>query len=213
MKIRSFLAFDMPPVVKQTLGALIADLRRMGPDLKWAVPEQLHVTLRFFGAVEESLLSGAIATAIRGVTATERPHAVHCAGLGVFPNWKYPRVIWAGFAGDTEPVIALHDRLAKALENFPLKPDERVFRLHLTIARAKGHPPPALVKTVESLGPIEFGKVPIDQLTLYKSQLTRSGSIYTPLVELAFTGAHVAPSTGKAGGASPSTPPCGCNKQ
>lgn len=182
MKLRAFLAFDIPPKVQQTLGALIADLRAKAPDIKWAVPDQLHVTIRFFGAVEEALLTGEIAAAIRGVVGHERPHTIHCAGVGVFPHWKYPRVIWAGFAGDTEPVITLHERLQTALAPFPLPKNDRAFRLHLTIGRARSPlKKGVLMHTVESLGPIDFGDVPIDHLTLYKSQLTRHGSIYTPV--------------------------------
>lgn len=184
MKLRSFLAFDIPPKVQQTLGALIGDLQKMAPEIVWSRPDQLHVTLRFFGSVDAQLLTGEIAAAIRTVTRNEAPHTVECAGLGVFPNWKYPRIIWAGFGGDTEPILVLHERLHAALAPFPRKEDDRVFRLHLTIGRARRlsakHP---LVKTVESLGPIDFGAVPIDHLTLYKSQLTRTGAVYTPIAE------------------------------
>lgn len=187
MKLRSFLAFDIPPKVQQRLGALIADLRTMAPDVKWCAPDQLHVTLRFFGSVEEQLLAGEITKAIQSVVATERTHTLQCAGVGVFPNWKYPRVIWAGFTGDTEPTITLHDRLSAALATFPLPKDDRTFRLHLTIGRAKGTLPKGpLVKTIESLGPIVFGDVTIRQLVLYKSQLTRTGSIYTPIQTFPF---------------------------
>lgn len=182
MKLRSFLAFDIPSKVQQTLGALIGDLQKMAPEINWSRPEQLHVTLRFFGSVEERLLAGEIAAAIHTVTRSGAPHTVECAGLGVFPNWKYPRIIWAGFGGDTEPILALYERLHAALAKFPRKEDDRAFRLHLTIGRARRlsarHP---LVKTVESLGPIHFGAVPIDHLTLYKSQLTRTGAVYTPI--------------------------------
>lgn len=184
MKLRSFLAFDIPPKVQQTLGACINDLKKMAPEIAWSRPDQLHVTLRFFGSVDERLLAGEIAAAIRTVTQRAAPTTVECAGLGVFPNWKYPRIIWAGFGGDTEPILTLHERLHAALAKFPLKEDDRAFRLHLTIGRARRlsakHP---LVKTVESLGPIHFGAVPINRLTMYKSQLTRTGAVYTPIAE------------------------------
>ncbi|MBI4367471.1 MAG: RNA 2',3'-cyclic phosphodiesterase [Deltaproteobacteria bacterium] len=182
MKLRSFLAFDIPPQVKQTLATLIEDLRRHAPSVQWGSSDQLHVTLRFFGNVEEGLLGGDMSAAIARVTEETPQHRIECAGLGVFPNWKYPRIIWAGFTGDTEPVITLHDRLHEALSPFPLAADDRAFRLHLTLGRAKRLSSTGrLMKVVESLGPIAFGAVPIDHLTLYKSRLTRTGSIYTPL--------------------------------
>lgn len=182
MKHRAFLAIDIPVKVQQALGNLINDLKKMESGVSWGKPEQFHVTLRFFGDVEEDLLLGNIATEIERVTSSMPSHRLECEGVGVFPNWKYPRIIWAGFAGDTEPTLTLHDRLSGALKPFPLKPDDRVFRLHLTIGRAKNITSKGqLVKTVESLGPVRFGAVPIGHITMYKSQLTRGGAIYTPL--------------------------------
>lgn len=182
MKVRSFLAFDIPPNVQGVLGNLINDLRTKSSGVKWAEHANLHVTLKFFGDVEEDLLLGdmsrAISEAIKGI----QPVIIECSGVGVFPDWRYPRIIWAGFMGDTEPVIDLQKRLEKALEVFPLPKDKRAFRLHLTIGRVKepkGVGP--LVHLVEALGPIKFGEVKIDHLTLYKSQLTKMGSVYTCL--------------------------------
>ena len=165
----------------------MTDLQKMAPAVRWTRQDQLHVTVKFFGNVEESLLQDGLAEAIRAAVADERPCAIECTGLGVFPNWKYPRIIWAGFSGDTEPLLTLHERVADALKGFPLREDDRMFRLHLTIGRAKSLSAKSpLVKTVESLGPIQFGAVPIDHLTLYKSQLTSTGSIYTPITTFPF---------------------------
>ena len=182
MKIRSFLAFDIPKDVQQKLGRLISDFSKREKDVRWLQPENLHVTMKFFGDVEEELLLGDISKEIEKVTAAARSTTLECQGLGVFPNWKYPRIIWAGFIGDTEPVLELKSKIDSALAGFPLKPDQRQFRLHLTIGRAKEIKGTSqLVQLINGLGPISFGKVKIDHLTIYKSVLTREGSIYTAL--------------------------------
>jgi 2'-5' RNA ligase len=65
-----------------------------------------------------------------------------------------------------------------------LKQDARAFRLHLTIGRAKELKHTGLLATlINELGPINFGRVVIDKLTLYKSVLTKGGSIYTAIKE------------------------------
>jgi len=182
MKIRSFLAFDIPTDVQQKLGRLIADFATKEQEVRWLKPSDLHVTMKFFGDVEEDLLLGGISEAIAGVTEAAVPASIDCQGVGVFPNWKYPRIIWAGFIGDTEPVLSLKEKLDSALSGFPLKPDQRQFRLHLTVGRAKEIKGTSrLVQLINGLGPVEFGKVRIDHLTIYKSVLTREGSIYTAL--------------------------------
>ncbi|MBI4238138.1 MAG: RNA 2',3'-cyclic phosphodiesterase [Deltaproteobacteria bacterium] len=183
MKLRAFLAFEIPDVVRRAVATLMHDLRQYsGEDVKWTAPEHMHVTMRFFGSVEASLLNGEIATRVARLAARYGPLTLDCSGVGVFPNWKYPRVIWVGFAGPTESLLHLHDELNHACAGLPIAADERQFRLHLTVARAgRSALRAALVKRVESLGPVQFGAVPVAQLTLYKSQLTKSGSVYTPL--------------------------------
>lgn len=181
-KVRSFLAFDIPPNVKKTLGRLIADFSKKETGVRWIEAENLHVTMKFFGDVDEDLLLGDISKAIQGVTDGLKPVTLSCSGVGVFPNWRYPRIIWAGFLGDVDPVLAMHDRLETALSGFSLKRDERAFRLHLTIGRAKELKSTGLLmQLINDLGPIEFGRVVIDRFTLYKSVLTRKGSVYTAL--------------------------------
>ncbi len=182
MKTRSFLAFDISPKVKLALGKLIADFARKEKGVKWIPAENLHITMKFFGDVEEELLLGDISKEISKITEASSQMKIGCSGLGVFPNWKYPKIVWAGFTGDVEPVLNLKDALEEALSKFRLKKDERAFRLHLTIGRAKElSSSSVLMKLINELGPIEFGSVVIDHLTLYKSVLTKEGSIYTAL--------------------------------
>jgi 2'-5' RNA ligase len=111
-------------------------------------------------------------------------------GVGVFPNWRYPRVIWAGLSGDVDETIELHNKLENAFVAYKIKRDERAFRLHLTLGRAKSplKNPSALVGLVEKLGGKEFGDIHIDQLILYRSQLTREGPIYTALKKFPLKG-------------------------
>lgn len=184
MKLRAFLAFDIPAWVHERLAALIADLRQYDDSVHWTADGQFHVTIAFFGSVDAELLQGPMSDRVATVAAHAKPVALECQGIGVFPNWKYPRVIWAGFAGEAEPLVQLHHTLATSLTEFGLSTDERAFRLHLTLGRAKslkGSSP--LVKRVESLGPVSFGELTVDRFVLYKSQLTKLGPIYTALKE------------------------------
>jgi len=188
MKIRSFLAFDIPKDVRQKLAKLINDFAAKETGVRWLDPETLHVTMKFFGDVDEELLLGDISRDIEEVTSKTIPFSLDCTGLGVFPNWKYPQIIWAGFLGDSEPVLNLKDALDSSLAKYALKKDARAFRLHLTIGRAKEIKGSGKLATlISGLGPISFGRVSVKGLTLYKSVLTKTGSIYTPLKEFKFT--------------------------
>lgn len=189
MNVRAFLAFDIPSPVRQALATLIRDLGRLAQGIVWTDAAQLHVTLRFFGEVESELLLGEVSQRIAAVARATPPFSLECAGIGVFPNWKYPRVIWAGFAGVADRAMQLREHVDDGLAECELPVDARAFRLHLTIGRAKAlHGKGELVKRVESLGMIQFGEVPIDHLTLYKSELTKQGAVYTALKTFPFKG-------------------------
>lgn len=184
LKIRSFLAFDIPAEVRKKLASVISDFKEKEKGIRWADPGNIHVTMRFFGSVEEELLNGELSEKIELATRGFGTARLNCMGIGVFPNWKYPRVIWAGFSGETGKVITLHDKVESFLSPFNLHEDRRQFRLHLTVGRTKKRlKNTPLLKLVEKLGPVNFGEVVVNRLVLYKSQLTKTGSIYTPLRE------------------------------
>lgn len=190
MKLRSFLAFDISEEVRKELASLITLLEPKAKGVKWIKPELMHCTINFFGDVEEDLLMGDISQAIEKTVEGQQKINLKGVGIGVFPNWRYPKIIWAGLTGEVELAISLHDRLVAALEKFGLKKDERVFRLHLTLGRAKTPLKhcEGLINLVEKLAGREFGYILVDKLTLYKSVLTREGPIYTELREFKLGG-------------------------
>ncbi|MFA4874765.1 MAG: RNA 2',3'-cyclic phosphodiesterase [bacterium] len=183
MKIRSFLAFDIPPKMQAELGSIIGLLSQKTHDVKWVKTELMHCTLRFFGEVEEELLTGKLSQVIEREVRHQAPIHLFGHGIGVFPNWRYPRVLWAGLAGDTEAVISLHAKLEETFEELGLHRDPRALRLHLTLGRARSSLKDCepLVHLVEKLAEREFGEVDVNALTLYKSVLTREGPVYTAL--------------------------------
>lgn len=189
MKIRSFLAFDISDEMKTELITLIEVLATKAGDVKWLKPEHLHCTVKFFGDVEEELLLGSITKVLERELAHQAPIELEGIGIGVFPNWRYPRVIWAGLGGDTQAAKSLYTRIDAALESFHLKRDSRKdFRLHLTLGRVKSKikDPSPLVSFVEKQVGRIFGKLTVNELVLYKSVLTKEGPIYTPLRKLKF---------------------------
>lgn len=183
MKIRSFLAFDIPEEVKAEMASVISVLASKERDVRWVAPELMHCTIRFFGEVEEKLLFQKLSPMIEQEVLHQAPVRLEARGIGVFPNWRYPRVIWAGIGGETETVVALHSKLEEAFQDFPLPKDQRMLRLHLTMGRAKSpiRANSPLLHLVEKMVEHAFGEFTVDALTLYESRLTKDGPIYTAL--------------------------------
>jgi 2'-5' RNA ligase len=189
MKVRSFLAFDIPDSMKEELGKIIDVMSTKVQGIKWVRSEIVHCTVKFFGDVEEDFLLGKISKTIEEELKHQAPFKLKGVGIGVFPNWRYPRVIWAGLVGDADTASSLYQRLETTLEKFDLKKDHRkAFRLHLTLGRAKSKlkDVSSLVTFVEKQVDRAFGEFTVDRLTLYKSVLTKEGPIYTPLKEFKF---------------------------
>jgi 2'-5' RNA ligase len=94
-------------------------------------------------------------------------------------------VLWAGLAGEVEPLRDLHRALSAHLREAGFPPDPR-FSPHVTLARfhpARRRPPdlgPVVADHVSwSGGPIEAAEV-----VVYASALRPEGPVYTPLARL-----------------------------
>ncbi|MBU4484900.1 RNA 2',3'-cyclic phosphodiesterase [bacterium] len=183
-KVRAFLAFDIPKHVTQELQNVVEQMDGKAKGVQWVKPEQYHCTIKFFGDVDEDVLTGALTRSIQETLVGKTKVKVACKGVGVFPNWRYPKVIWAGLVGDTYELINLHGECEDDFEKLGIERDQRTFRMHLTIGRAKSiKNTSALMRYVEKLVNKSFGEINIDKLILYRSQLTKSGPIYTVVRE------------------------------
>jgi 2'-5' RNA ligase len=183
MKIRSFLAFDIPEKLKAELTSVIDLFSPKVKGIKWIAPERMHCTVRFFGNIEEDVLLGKLSDMIARELRHQSPIHLEGHGIGVFPNWRYPRVLWAGLAGETDAIISLHAKLEDAFREFGLKKDPRELRLHLTLGRAKSafREKEPLISLVERMTEKAFGAFNVAELVLYRSDITKDGPVYTAL--------------------------------
>jgi 2'-5' RNA ligase len=176
-RIRAFVALELDAESRGRIAALIAELRPAIPHVRWSRPESLHVTVRFLGYAAPAALvqlQGPLAEA----AAQCPPAHVPVRGLGLFPERGSPRVIWLGIEVP-EAVSRLQAACERAAVAAGFPPEPRAFRPHLTLGRwpEPGRRPP--------LAPVDLGRAHLERLVLFRSDLRRGGSIYTPLA--AFT--------------------------
>lgn len=183
MSVRLFIAVDLGEPIHGELAKQLARLKPLAPRARWVNPDALHVTLVFLGAVADELVPrvGALVSEVAG---RHRPVTLQVRGGGSFGSSKRPRVLWTDISGDVGPLGAIKEDLERALAEVGHRPEERDFRPHLTLARAKA---PAgdheLVSCVQALDGTDFGQTRIDRLILYRSDLSPAGARYTPLAE------------------------------
>ncbi len=180
--IRSFLAFDMQDdTILDRLAAVQKLLIQTGADLKLVSPQNIHITLRFFGDISQNMAEK-IFEAMKQIKFS--PFPVQIKGLGVFPSMNYPRVVWAGMMQGAEQLTSIFSQLEPKIQALGFEPDRYGFSPHLTIARIKsGANKAQLAELVNKKKDYEFGIVHADCLRLKRSDLSPHGPSYSTLKE------------------------------
>jgi len=90
--------------VRAALAALLKEFRAIAPQVKWARPENMHLTLKFLGETDSSKLT-AMQAALSAIRSSQSV-TLHFRGLGFFPNAKRAKVFWAGMEASPKPAVA-----------------------------------------------------------------------------------------------------------
>lgn len=179
--IRAFIAVPLPDAIRFFLGKIQSELKISGIKAAWPNPDTFHLTLKFLGPVSRDRL--------RSVQTVMERFSGYCPNLfltvgriGVFPDVRNPRVVWAGIGGQTRRLTHLFRDLDRALCSLDFSGQPRRFSPHITLGRIKSRESPGvmipLLKRFENIRPKEFKAA---GLVLYQSRLTSEGAIHTRL--------------------------------
>lgn len=185
--LRAFIALELPPDLKDSLGEVQQAMKRSGAEARWVRPQSIHLTLKFLGNIPSEMVPSireAIETSARGTS----PFEVRVAGTGAFPNERRPRVLWIGLDEPTGALMALQKKLEAALVPLGFGAERRPFKAHLTLARIKSPPRGGgIIKALESQKDVDLGKITVDKIVLCQSTLKPSGAVYKSLEEVALS--------------------------
>jgi 2'-5' RNA ligase len=135
--MRMFVAVVPPAEVLDDLAGFLEPRRAADPDVRWASPEQWHLTLAFLAEVPERSLDDLIERLDRAAARRHR-FGLRLGGSGAFPSPARSKVLWVG-VGATPPEEL--DRLASGTRAAAAKAGVEVgggrFRPHLTVARLR----------------------------------------------------------------------------
>jgi len=167
--IRLFVALALPDDVALGLAALQTGV----PGARWQTRDQLHLTLRFIGDVDERIASDAD-DALSGIAAPGFQLALK--GVGEFGG-KTPHALWAGVR-DREPVQFLQRKIETALQRAGLPPEQRKFLPHVTLARLKGSPRGRIADFLADHALYASPAFDVRAFHLYSSVMAPKGSLY-----------------------------------
>jgi 2'-5' RNA ligase len=179
--IRAFIAAEIDPQTKKKISNLISILKKSEADVKWVTEDQMHLTLKFLGNIEQDRIQE-ISDALSAIANKAFSFTIHLSKLGAFPNMNHPRVIWIGIDKGAESLEALNKKIETNLEKLGFPKENREFKPHFTLARIKSSKNILeLIKTLEKNTFDSEGEIKINKLIIFQSILTPKGAIYTKL--------------------------------
>ncbi|HUU92953.1 MAG TPA: RNA 2',3'-cyclic phosphodiesterase [Phycisphaerae bacterium] len=183
--VRTFIAIEMPPEVRDYLEGCQELLRGTGGDVRWMRTDLIHLTLVFLGEVAVEELA-ALGSAVEQAVAGFEPVTLRAGGAGQFPPRGRPRVVWIGIDEPTGSLVRLQKAVADATAPFAEKVENRAYRPHLTLGRVRGgrdlhRLSAAVAEMADQQGP-EFEA---DEIIVMQSTLSPQGPTYLPLSRIA----------------------------
>ena len=181
--VRAFVAIDINEAVRQRLVSVQDQLAATGAKLKLVEPSNIHVTMKFLGDVSEDGIN-AVVEALRKSAEGKPRFDIDVSGIGVFPNPRYVKVVWAGVKRGKDEITDLHRSVDCELQPLGFRP-ERDFVPHLTIARVKTvGQREKFAAFLKEMANVDFGSTRAEAVELKQSKLTQEGPIYSTLARI-----------------------------
>jgi 2'-5' RNA ligase len=140
------------------------------------------VTAAFLGEVPASRVGELRALAAAAEAEAPSPDEAALEGLGAFPSWESPRVVWAGVGEGAGALRALESALRPRLAAAGFPTEGRPFAPHLTLGRLKDKGPAAALRAAAApwTGPEAWrgASFPCGPVRLYSSVLASSGAVH-----------------------------------
>lgn len=180
-EIRTFIAIEIPENIRSKIADLQSELKKIGGRVSWVKPENIHITLKFLGQTQEDKID-AIASQLKNAVELMQPFEVTVGGVGAFPNFNRPRVLWVGTNAEQQQLSILAKEVDKRMATLMFELEKRRFSGHLTLGRVKdSRDVQPLVEKLQFYNKFNAGAFVVEEILLIKSVLSQKGSIYTTL--------------------------------
>lgn len=173
--MRTFVALDIPDPARTKLMKGLEELKTRLHGVRFIRGENLHVTLRFFGATPEERIAPLVA-GLEALCGQTPSMVVHIGGIGFFPSASWPRVVFVGLS--LPPPAYLLQRSCETLAvSLGFDAEPRAFRPHLTLGRVESRQR----LTGEDIPALDIGNVLLDRVVFFRSDLRPGGAVHTPI--------------------------------
>ena len=160
--------------------------------MRWVRPASVHLTLRFWAELGAGAVP-AVCEGLRRAAQASAPFMAAVRGLGCFPNPERPRVLWMGLEDPQRQLVNLRQQIDESLAAAGVPAEDKPFRPHLTVARARKAPGRGKLDAfLEPHKNHTFGHVAVSGFHLMRSDLSAKGAVHTCLQSFPLQGGKFA---------------------
>ncbi|NND97251.1 MAG: RNA 2',3'-cyclic phosphodiesterase [Pirellulaceae bacterium] len=179
-RIRTFIAIPLAGNVTGGATKLIRKLRESDDGIKWVPTDNLHLTLKFLGDVENTEVPE-ICNALGTICDQYEPFFLNFAGTGGFPDDDKPRILYVGVEDPSGSLVKLVAEIETAMADLGFKPEPRDYRPHLTLGRTRSRSRTAdseVIARMKEHKDIVLGDMEVDAVELIASFMDKGGPTY-----------------------------------
>ena len=183
---RLFIALELSKKQIDELDTLQMKIKGYLEGLRWAKPEEIHLTLKFLGETDEHKIDQ-IKKAMDNAAARISHFQSQFGGCGVFPSAQKARVIWIGIKEGSASIRHLAEMMENNLSGLGFEPEKRDYNPHLTMARLRYPLSDDLIRRfLDQENSFETSTTNLNKVVLFNSNLTRHGAVHTPIYKAYF---------------------------
>ena len=188
MPIRTFLALPLEEGIVSKLVKVQHVLMDAGAKVRWVDHENLHVTVKFLGYVQDKHLND-VCQAAKEVAQAVDPFDFTVRGISAVPPTGQLRMVWVHIDDHGGAMAKLNEVAEKVFAGLGFKQENRQFRPHLTLGRVKGGlNVDKLRAAAAEFAEEDFGIQGADELIVFSSRLAHEGPEYQPLATIGLGG-------------------------
>jgi 2'-5' RNA ligase len=169
---RLYIAIPCPPTLVTRLAELQSRLEADTWSLRYSDPLDFHLTLHFLGQTPERVIDD-LRRELGAVAHARRPFDLSVKGLGAFPHWDAPGILWAGVHDPSGQLSELHQASLRVLNAYRLFKLNESYTPHITLARVKKISAAWDPRRLQALAEWKeaLGVYPVEEIRLMKSQI------------------------------------------